>query len=105
MNVEPGDLARVVAPYAMQGRGSFVTIECDARLGTVIENGEVVGYAGAEQAWIVSGWIREWRGLAQGPRVIVADCCLRRVDPGLGRDAMLRAVDKKLIGYTPKEIA
>ncbi len=84
MNVDPGQLARIVEPFHTAGRGAFVIVRRPWR-------GERVGeywftYGGP--AWVCSGWVH-FEGAVRpiGPEVVIADQCLRRVNPGHQHDA------------------
>lgn len=78
MNVQPTDMARIVAPYAAPGVGAVVTVVapmtdhllCRCNL-----------YAYSPHTWIVQGWVRDEHGRMQGPLLAVGDEFLRRIDP------------------------
>lgn len=84
MNVAPGQLARVVAPFELVGRQAFVIVRRAWR-------GESVGgylfTQGGGPAWVCSGWVR-FDGSEEplGPEVVLSDLCLRRVSPGFRQD-------------------
>lgn len=88
-NVNPGDLARVVAPYAMQGRGAFVTVEHQAKDVEHLDSGTFINCKAPGVSWLCRGWVRGSAGLLMGPLVCIGDHCLRRVDPGQQDDEIL----------------
>lgn len=80
-NVQAGDLARVVAPYAMPGRGAIVQVvrraeEIEFLQGLCYYN---PGYRGV--GWVVSGWVRNEHHIPRGPELAIADVCLRKIPP------------------------
>lgn len=78
-NVQPGDLARIVAPYAMAGRGAIVKV---LRRGTGIEQFGPTRYrCDLELSWVVEGSVRDERGRVHGPNLCIADVCLRKIPP------------------------
>jgi hypothetical protein len=78
MNVKPGDLARVVAPYHAEGRGAFVVVR-----GPAIGRDPYPGFSNdtGRWAWLCDGYVRASRRI-EGPAVVIYDHCLRAV-PGL----------------------
>lgn len=78
MNVQPTDMARIVAPYAAPGVGAVVTVV--APMTSDLHCG-VNFYTYAPRTWIVQGWVRDERGRMQGPLLAVGDEFLRRIDP------------------------
>jgi len=80
MNVQPGNLARVVAPYAEQGRGALVNVirraeppaEEFGRLQCSVPFDRIV--------WVVQGFVRDAFGQPRGPLLCIFDHCLKRVD-------------------------
>lgn len=83
MNVQPGNMARVVAPYAEAGRGAIVSV-VRAMLGN--ERFGDSSYAFQPDCWVVQGWVRDEKGGMQGPMLVIFDTCLRRIDPDTGAD-------------------
>lgn len=88
-NVNAGDMARVVAPYVLPGRGSIVTV---VRAANPIEKlgdreYEISGHFGV--GWVVSGWVRDEDDEVCGPQVVIGDDCLRKINPGKGEDEMI----------------
>lgn len=73
----------VVAPYAEPGRGAFVTLVRPSD-GVIAINS--TRHDGPGPAWIVDGWVRTCDLVAVGPRILIAEECLRKVDPGKGPD-------------------
>ncbi len=94
MNVQPGNLARVVAPYAEQGRGALVNVVRRAEppreefgsLRCAVPHDLVV--------WVVQGFVRDASGQMQGPLLCIFDHCLKRVDDGDSPDGT----------HTPREL-
>lgn len=84
MNVQPTDLARVVAPYAVQGRGAIVTVVCAASDPHWICGQQFI--SDGRPAWVVTGFVRRADGFMQGPGLVILDECLRRIDPFTGAD-------------------
>jgi hypothetical protein len=91
MNVKPGDLARVVAHYTMNGRGAFVQVVRRLLVEEILE-GQSYGPIHGHPVWVVRGWVRDSNGVIHGPTLGILDSCLRRVDPGDGVDEVLRRV-------------
>lgn len=85
MNVSKGDLAIVVAPYVIEGRGAFVFVIDIAPLGDCIPLGENL-FSNYGNAWIVEGWVRGIDNKVRGPQLIIGDHCLRRI-PKLDEDS------------------
>jgi hypothetical protein len=83
MNVQPGDMARVVAPYCEAGRGAIVSV-LRPMLGA--ETFGTSSYAFQPDSWVVQGWVRDESGFPQGPQLVIFDNCLRRVDPFTGAE-------------------
>jgi hypothetical protein len=93
-NVKPGDLARVVAPFQMCGRGAIVkVIRASGRAewlsGTYYEDN------GNGESWVCEGYVRWGDGTREGPLVAIYDECLRRIDPGEREDEMLLVIQRK----------
>ena len=102
MNVKPGDLARVVAPYDKNGRGAFVKV-IRAAIGRAHRLGENVFVRTTDlPAWVVEGWVRGDRNVPVGPQLVIHDRCLRRVDPGKATDETLSW--KEVPAGKPQEI-
>ncbi len=85
MNVSSGQLARVIAPFPLSGRGSFVTVRRHWR-GETLPGSQVAeilarwGYGRA--SWICSGWLNfDGNTRPLGPEVVLLDACLCRVAP------------------------
>lgn len=94
MNVKPGDLARIVAPYHPNGRGSIVAVIEPALpdpVGMLSIGG--VNYFILGNAWVVHGWVKNWKGIAIGPLTVVEDGSLRRIPP-LGEDETIGEVTR-----------
>ena len=91
MNVKPGDLARVVAPYTPNGRGAFVVVERD---GTKDDCKRLYYDESAPYGWLCSGYVRDIEGTLLGPELLIYDECLRHVDPGEGEDQIRRIAGK-----------
>lgn len=90
-NVKPGDIARVVAPFDIAGRGAIVKV---IRPSNGKETLCGIEYEGGGSGWVCEGWVR-WEGdRRHGPLVAIADNCLRRVDPGTGTDEILLKAGK-----------
>jgi len=81
MNVQPGDMARVVAPYAVNGIGSRVTVVRAAARVEDLGAYRFVCDGAWGQGWVVQGWVRDAFGCQMGPLLVIADRCLRRIDP------------------------
>lgn len=78
MNVKPGDIARVVAPYVIQGRGAIVEV---VRLASV-EDYPRLGFARPSgSGWLVSGWVRDSSDRLHGHEAIIGDIFLRPLPP------------------------
>ena len=81
MNVQPGDMARIVAPYAAPGVGAVVSVVSpmtrELRCG-------VNWYFHTPNTWIVHGWVLDEQRRMQGPLLAVGDEFLRRIDPFTG---------------------
>ncbi len=81
MNVQPGDMARVVAPYAAPGVGAVVSVVGPMTRDLVCG---VNWYPATPNTWIVQGWVRDEQHRMQGPLLAVGDEFLRRIDPFTG---------------------
>lgn len=78
-NVQAGDLARVVAPYAVPGRGAIVKV---LRQGAGIEQfGHARYRCDLELSWVVEGPVRDELGRVHGSHLCIADECLRKIPP------------------------
>ena len=83
MNVQPGDMARVVAPYCEPGQGAIVSV---LRPMLQAEAFGALSYDFQPDSWVVQGWVRDEQGAVQGPILVIYDNCLRRVDPVTGAE-------------------
>lgn len=76
MNVSPGQLARVVAPFHLAGRGAFVVVRRAYRGEQWVGRNWFPGPFAAP-AWICEGWVHfEGVGKPIGPAVVIADACI-----------------------------
>lgn len=79
MNVSPGQLARVVAPFHLAGRGAFVIVRRAYR-GEQWVGGSLFPREFGGPAWICEGTVRfpDYFGgtIPIGPAVVLADACL-----------------------------
>lgn len=78
MNVSPGQLARVVAPFHLAGRGAFVIVRRAYRGEQWIGDTHWPRFCGP--AWICEGFVRYvdtfGRQIVIGPAVVLSDACL-----------------------------
>jgi len=80
VNVQPGNLARVLAPYAEPGRGALVNVIRRARA-PYEELGNVqCSVPDHLPVWVVQGFVRDAFGQPRGPLLCIFDHCLKRVD-------------------------
>lgn len=80
MNVKPGDLARVVAPFVMSGRGAVVRVVRPSHGREDL--GDTVFEGSPRASWVCEGYVRWENGRLKGPLVAIEDQCLRPL-PGL----------------------
>ncbi|WP_157266509.1 hypothetical protein [Azohydromonas aeria] len=90
-NVKPGDVAMVKAPYAEPGRGAVVQVLRASRTAECIDG---KSYFCEAVGWVVEGWVRDHGGTLQGPRLAIADECLRPLRWSNGEDEVLRIAGK-----------
>ena len=82
MNCKPGDLAYVVAPYAVPGRGRVVTVIRAARYPETLNGFEFYAADPSEPGWVCQGAVPNVNGVIR-TLLVIADCSLRPIlDPG-----------------------
>jgi hypothetical protein len=101
MNCKPGDLARVVAPYAKPGRGAFVVVRRRARPYECLD-GNVFQACNSNGGWVCDGWVRDSDGGVCGPQLAIADECLRPIRDNDGEDQTLTWAGKPSDIKTPE---
>lgn len=79
-NVQAGDLARVVAPYAMPGRGAIVKVLRRLWEPSVL-SGVVYDIWPNQVGWVVEGLVRNSEGIVRGPELAIDDECLHKIPP------------------------
>lgn len=82
MNVQPGNLAKVVAPYEASGRGALVNVVRRAQWPSEILGTSIYAVSLNQLVWVVQGFVRDEQGHMQGPLLCIFDHCLQRVDEG-----------------------
>jgi hypothetical protein len=80
MNVKPGDLARVVAPFVMSGRGAVVRVVRPSHGKEPL--GDTVFEGSSRASWVCEGYVRWENNRLHGPLIAIEDRCLRPL-PGL----------------------
>jgi hypothetical protein len=90
LNCKRGDIAMVKAPYAPAGRGAVVEVVRPARASEKLSGCLYVQRSEHGHGWVVRGWVKDDQGRLCGPRLVIADECLRPLRGSDGQDEMLR---------------
>jgi hypothetical protein len=94
MNVKPGDIAMVKAPYVEPGRGAIVEVVRRAGEREWLSGREYRRREGYCVGWVVRGWVRNADGNLRGPELAISDVCLRPLRDSDEEDEMLRIAGK-----------
>lgn len=102
MNCKQGDIAVIVAPYALSGRGAIVKVIRPARHRESLMGAEFTLVYG-EFGWVCQGSVTMESGAVERLTVI-SDVCLRPIrDPG--EDARDETLEWLPVPSAPKEVA